>query len=142
MALAHLNRIVGTGVLARYPRLRMLFLGSGITWLMHATLRFDKEYLETRRDVPWYQDRISKILRERVWVGSGPIEGKSDPAALADLIRISCGVDRVVYGSGWPQPLWDDSFLVSGAIADDAAKSRVMGANAAQLFGIESAAAA
>ena len=136
MALAHLNRIVGTGVHARFPRLKMFFLGAGITWLMHATLRFDKEYLETRRDVPWFKDRPSKILRERVWVGTGPMEGGGNPEAMADLIRISCGVNRVVYWSGWPQPHWDDVERVSGALVDEETRRQVLGANAAELFGL------
>lgn len=136
IALAHLNRIVGGGLLGRFPRLRLLFLGSGISWLMHATLRFDKEYLETRRDVPWFADRVSKTLRERVWVGTGPIEGGADPAALADVIRISCGVERVVYGSGWPRPHWDALARVESALPDPSARDRVFGANACDLLGL------
>lgn len=137
MAIATLNRMVGTGVLVRYPNLRLLFLGAGITWLMHLTLRLDKEYIETRREVPWFTDRISHWLRRQVWVGTQPMEGSRDPAALADLIRISCGIDRVVYGSSWPEAAFDGPDDVADRLVDEAARRKVLGANALELFGID-----
>lgn len=136
IAIATLNRMVGTGVLARYPNLRLLFLGAGITWLMHMHLRLDKEYIETRREVPWFTDRISYWLRRQVWVGTQPMEGGNDPAALADLIRISCGIDRVVYGSSWPEAGFDAPDRVAARLVDESARRKVLGANALELFGI------
>jgi uncharacterized protein len=134
VAIANLNRIVGTGVPMRFPNLRMIFLGSGITWLMHIMLRFDKEYLEVRRDVPWYPDRISHTLRRQVWVGTQPMEGDGNPGGMDELIRISCGIERVVYGSDWPHVGFDSPERVRGVLIDDEAARRVLGGNAVELF--------
>jgi uncharacterized protein len=136
IAMANLTHLVGTGVLARFPKLRVVFLGSGISWLPHMMLRLDKEYSENRRDVPFYRDRISLTVRERVWVGTHPIEGTGDPRDLHDLVRVSCGIERVVYGSHWPHGNADSPERVAGAFPDEESRRRVLGGNADELFGV------
>jgi uncharacterized protein len=137
VSIATLTRIVGTGVLARYPKLEHVFLGAGISWYMHLFLRLDKEYLETRRDVPWYTDRISGYLRRLVSVGTPPMEGGNDPPALADVVRVSCGFDRVVYGSDWPRVHHDTPTRVAATLLDDETRQKVLGLNARALLRID-----
>ena len=140
IAMANLTHVVGTGVLARFPKLRLVFLGAGISWLGHMMLRLDKEYSENRRDVPFYRDRVSLTIREQVWVGTHPIESTGDPRDLADLVRVSCGIERVLYGSHWPHGNADAPERVGDALPDEQSRRRVLGANAADLFGVGTAA--
>jgi uncharacterized protein len=134
--MAHLTHLVGTGVLARFPRLRIVFLGGGLSWLAHLMLRLDKEYSENRRDVPFYNDRVSLTIRQQVWVGTHPLERMDDPRDLDDLIRISCGIDRVLYGSQWPDPQFDSPDRVAAALTGDGGR-KILSANALKLFGID-----
>ena len=136
IAMAHLTHLVGTGVLARFPALRIVFLGGGLSWLAHLLLRLDKEYNENRRDVPFYDDRVSHAIRRQVWVGTYPLECSDDPRDLDDLIRISCGVDRVIYGSHWPRAHFDSPMRVTAALTSDEACRKVLGGNALELFGV------
>lgn len=136
LATAHLVHLIGTGVPARYPKLRLVFLDAGISWLTHITLRMDKEYNENRRDVPFYTDRVSKWIAQQVWVGTHPCEGIAAPGELETLARVSCGLDRVLYGSHWPHADRDSPGRVAGALADAAAGARIMGGNARDLLGL------
>lgn len=136
IAMAHLTHLVGTGVLARFPRLRLAFLGGGMSWLTHLILRLDKEYNENRRDVPFYDDRVSLAIRRQIWIGTYPLESTDDPRDLDDLIRVSCGIDRLLYGSRWPNAHFDPPRRVAAALNDDAARRKVLGGNALELFGI------
>lgn len=136
IAMANMTHMVGTGVLARYPRLRLLFLGAGISWLTHMMLRLDKEYNENRRDVPYYDDRVSLAIKRQVWVGAHPVEDCGSPGDLDDLIRISCGIDRVVFGAHWPLSHADAPERVAATLGSDEARRKVLGANARTLFGI------
>jgi hypothetical protein len=104
IASGNLVSMVGTGVFARYPALRVAFLGGGLSWLTHMLLRMDKEYNENRRDVPYFTDRVSLYLRRQVWLGTGSLERGLGAKGLTTLLRISLGADHALYASGWPLP--------------------------------------
>jgi predicted TIM-barrel fold metal-dependent hydrolase len=137
IATAHLVSMVGTGVLARYPGLRVLFLGSGLSWYTHIVLRMDKEYNENRRDVSFYSDRLSGYLRRQVWLGTGPLELGLGAAGLETMIRIAGAEAHVVYGSGWPESDAETPATVRQGFASPEVSSRVLGDSACALFGIE-----
>lgn len=139
VAMAHLTHLVGTGALARFPELRVLFLGAGTSWLPHLILRLDKEYSENRRDVPFYSDRLSRVIGRQVWVGTHPIEGGADGRDLAGLVRRTCGFNRVLYGSDWPNPGADAPERVAALLSDEAERRQVLRENALDLFGVAAA---
>ena len=134
VAAAHLVSMVGTGVLARFPRLRLVFLEAGMVWLAHLSLRMDKEYNENHRDIPFYTDRISGYLARQVWVGTHPREvaGAED---LDTLARVGVGAGHLVYGSHYPYADHDPPARVLPTLME-ATRRGVMGANAAALFGL------
>jgi uncharacterized protein len=136
IATAHLVSMVGSGVLARYPALRLLFLGAGLSWYTHIMLRMDKEYNENRRDVSFYTDRLSGYLRRQVWLGTSPLELGLGPAGLETIVRISVGEGHVVYGSGWPDPDADSPAAVRQGFANPELSAHVLADSACELFGI------
>jgi uncharacterized protein len=136
VAMANLVSMTGTGVFARFPMLRALFLEAGISWFAHIMLRMDKEYNENRRDIPYYTDRVSTYLKRQVWLGTHPLETGPRPQDLGDVIRITGGADHLLYCSDWPFADADSPERVGAAFPDRAMRARVMGENAADLFGI------
>jgi uncharacterized protein len=135
-AMANLVSMTSTGVFARFPALRVLFLEAGISWFTHIVLRMDKEYNENRRDIPYYTDRVSTYLRRQIWLGTHPLEVATQPADLSDVIRLSGGSERIVFGSHWPLAESDSVDRVATALPDAEMRASVMGANASALFGI------
>lgn len=136
VAMANLVHMTGTGVFARFPALRAVFLEAGISWFTHITLRMDKEYNENRRDIPHYTERVSAYLRRQVWLGTQPLEAARRPGDLRAMIGVSCGADHILYGSHWPFADRDAPGKVAAAFPDATAGAGVMGGNAAALFGI------
>jgi len=136
VAMANLVSMTATGVFARFPTLRVVFLEAGISWFTHIVLRMDKEYNENRRDIPYYTDRVSTYLHRQVWLGAHPLEASARPAAVGDVIRLSGGSERVLFGSHWPLAGADAAERVAAACPDAAMRAKVMGENAATLFGI------
>ena len=136
VAMANLVSMVGTGLFARYPELRVAFLDAGISWFAHIALRMDKEYNENRRDIPYFTDRPSKYLGRQVWLGTHPLEATQRPEDLGALVAIANGPERLLYGSNWPFPDRDAPGRVAAALPDAAIRRRVMGGNAAALFGL------
>jgi len=136
LAMAHLVSMTATGVFARFPDLRVVFLEAGLSWFAHIMLRMDKEYNENRRDIPYYADRVSAYLKRQVWLGTHPLEAGPRAVDLLEIIRVSCGLDRVLYTSHTPFVDRDPPARVAAAFPDAAARDRVMAGNAAALFGI------
>ncbi|MCA1666489.1 MAG: amidohydrolase [Thermomicrobia bacterium] len=135
-AMATLVSMTSTGVFARFPDLRVLFLEAGMSWFTHIALRMDKEYNENRRDIPYYTDRVSAYLRRQVWIGTYPLEAATRPADVRDILRLSGGSAHLVFASHWPLPDHDAVARVAAAFPDAAVCAGVMGGNAATLFGI------
>lgn len=136
VAMANLVQMTGTGLFARFPALRCLFLEAGLSWFTHIALRMDKEYNENRRDIPHYRERVSAYLKRQVWLGTHPIEAARRPGDLRAMVAISLGADQIVYGSHWPFADADAPDHVAAAFVDDAERAGVMGGNAAAFFGI------
>jgi predicted TIM-barrel fold metal-dependent hydrolase len=136
VAMANLVSMTGTGVFARFPALRVVFLETGISWFTHIMLRMDKEYNENRRDIPYYTDRVSAYLKRQVWLGTHPLEIGPDTRDLGDVIRITCGTEHILYGSHWPFADADTPEYVGAAFPDPETRARIMGGNAVDLFGI------
>ncbi len=136
VAMANLVHMTGTGVFARFPDLKVVFLEAGISWFTHITLRMDKEYNENRRDIPHYTERVSAYLRRQVWLGTHPLEAAQRPGDLRAMIGVSCGADHILYGSHWPFADADTPGRGAAAFPDDSERAGVMSGNAAALFGI------
>ncbi len=133
---ANLVSMVGTGVFPRFPSLRVVFAEAGVSWFAHFLLRMDKEYNENRRDIPFYTDRVSAYLRRQVWLGTHPMERGTADATLDDLLRLSCGIGQVVYGSHWPLADHDTAQGVEDALSEDDTRAMILGTNARALFAL------
>ena len=134
VTIANLTSIVGRGVLARYPDLKLVFLEAGVSWLTHMILRLDKEYNENRRDVPFYTDRVSHWMTRQIWVGTHPNESTGNPSDLDEIFAAGPGVERVLYGSHWPLATFDTPQRVAESLSNDVSRRRVLGGNALDLF--------
>ncbi|MCW3019040.1 MAG: amidohydrolase [Solirubrobacterales bacterium] len=104
--MTHVTSVIAQGLFDALPSLRVLVSGVGIGWLPALFWRFDSEYIALRRETPWLRKAPSEYLRERMYVGSHPLDRPADPQALVRLLRAFPGVeDLLVYGSGYPS--WD-----------------------------------
>jgi predicted TIM-barrel fold metal-dependent hydrolase len=137
LAMANLVAMVGTGLFARYPELRVVFLDAGLSWFTHIVLRMDKEYNENRRDIPYFTDRPSKYLKRQVWLGTHPLEVTQHPEEFSALAAIGNGIERLLYGSNWPYPDRDEPGRVAAVLPDATIRGQVMGGNAAALFNLD-----
>ena len=127
--------IVGGGIFERFPRLKVAFLEGGAGWLPFWMERIDEHYEKLAPQVPEMRKRPSEYIKSENFYISTEAEESMLPAVLEHV-----GEDRVLYASDFPH--WDCSFpnsvrhISERQSLSDAAKRKVLGDNAAKLYGI------
>jgi len=90
------------GVFSQFPRLRVVLLESGFSWLPNFLWRANKTWKGTRVEIPWVDRLPSDIIRDHVRVTTQPFDSPSDPERLAKVIE-HIGSDRVMlFASDYP----------------------------------------
>jgi uncharacterized protein len=88
--------VICGGVLARFPRLRVAFLESGIGWLGYWLDRMDSHYEKMHDYVPWMKKKATEYFIEQCYLTLDPEE-----RTLAAMV--SLGVEgNVLWGSDYP----------------------------------------
>ena len=134
--MANLVSIMHTGLPARYPNLKFAFTEAGIAWVPYMMWRLDKDYAEFRRQVPFLEKRPSEYMKEQMWFATQPIEEPDNPQHLVETIHHFAGENRVLFASDWPHHDFDHPKTVLNLPMSPEMKSKIMGENALELFGI------
>jgi len=134
--LVHLTNWVINGLPERFPKLKTLWIESGIAWLAFATQRLDSEYLMRSSEAPLLKRLPSEYIRE-MYFTTQPMERTNIKLLEATMEAINAPT-QCVYASDWPHwdfdlpsSVWDLPFL------DETAKRNILGYNAASLFNLE-----
>src|SRR5258708_33597350 len=96
---SQLTSIVSEGVLDLFPTLRITLLESGFTWLPAFMWRFDKEWHNLRRLVPWVKRAPSEYIREHVRLTVQPLDAPEDVRQLLEVVDELGSDDMLMYAS-------------------------------------------
>jgi predicted TIM-barrel fold metal-dependent hydrolase len=127
-----LTAMIFSGVLERYPRIRLVLGESGIGWLPYVLWRMDAEWQDQ------YRDLTITMKPSEYWKRQCYATYQTDPIGVKLLDVL--GADRVMWGSDFPHPdgVWPDSqeFLNRelGGVAP-AVRRKIQCENAAKLYG-------
>jgi len=128
-------QLIGLGVLERHPDLKVVFLEAGGGWVPYWLARLDHQVPTYHRFAPPLSLLPSEYFARQCWVSFEIDEGTLP--VLAPFL----GDDRIVWGSDYPHA--DSTF--PGAVTelertlaplDEDSRQRVLGANAAALYGL------
>ena len=131
---SQLVSIVGEGVFDLHPNLKLVCLESGFTWLPSFLWRFDKEWKNLRRLVPWVKRAPSDYIREHVRFSIQPLDAPPYPKQLLQIVDQVGSDELLLYASDYPhQHAYDpESDLLAYLPAALAQKIRVT--NALKLY--------
>jgi uncharacterized protein len=97
-----LTSMVSEGVFDQFPSLRVALLEAGWTWLPAHMWRFDKEWRNLRRLVPWVKRAPSEYIRDHVRVTIQPLDAPPDPHTLLQVVDQLGSEDMLLYASDYP----------------------------------------
>lgn len=135
--LIHLTNWVINGLPERFPRLKLLWIESGLAWIPFIMQRLDNEYMMRTSEAPALKRLPSEYIQDMFFT-SQPMERPRDQSLLEATFRAIKAESQLLYSSDYPH--WDfdlPSTIYDLPFLDEAAKRAILGGNALRLFGLE-----
>jgi len=112
---AQLASLVSEGVFAKFPRLTVVLLESGVTWLPAFAWKFNKTWRGVRTEVPWVAKPPFDVIREHVRLTIQPADAPDDPATLAAVVEQIGSDAMLLFATDFPHWQFDgDDVLLAG----------------------------
>lgn len=134
--MVHMTNWVINGLPERFPRLKVMWVESGLAWVPFLMQRLDHEYLRRTSEAPLLTRVPSDYMREMYYT-SQPVETQNLELLESTLKAINAET-QLLYASDWPH--WDfdlPSSILSLPFLDDRAKRNILGETARTLFNLE-----
>ncbi|MGE3271273.1 MAG: amidohydrolase family protein [Chloroflexota bacterium] len=132
-----LTSIVCEGVFDQFPSLKVLLLESGWTWLPPHMWRFDKEWKNLRRLVPWVRRAPSEYIRDHIRIAVQPLDAPEDNTRQLLEVYAQLGSDdMLVYGSDFPHQHVSDPEAAFLQHLPEATARKIRSENARALYGL------
>jgi uncharacterized protein len=129
--------IVCEGVFDRFPSLRVALIEAGFTWLAPHMWRFDKEWKNLRRLVPWVRRAPSEYIREHFRLTVQPLDGpEHNVRQLLEVVEQLGSDDMLMYASHFPRVHAADAEERLIRHLPDTLARKVRSENARALYGL------
>jgi predicted TIM-barrel fold metal-dependent hydrolase len=132
----HLTNWIINGLPERFPKLKVVWIESGLAWVPFLMQRLDHEFLMRTSEAPALKRLPSDYMREMFFTMQ-PMEATNLKLLEGTFEAINAGT-QLLYASDWPH--WD--FDVPGRLfdlpfLDDRSRRNILGCNAARVFNLE-----
>ena len=135
--MVHMTNWVINGLPERFPKLKVMWVESGLTWAYSLMQRLDHSYMMRTSDCPSLKRRPSEYMRE-MYYSTQPMEVPQDLSILEATFKMINAETQLVWSSDYPH--WDfdlPSVIYDLPFLKEEAKRNILGANAARLFGLD-----
>ena len=135
-SLIHMTNWIINGLPERFPKLKLLWIESGLAWIPYLMQRLDHEYQMRSCEAPMLKRLPSEYMREMFYT-SQPME-KTNLNLLKATMESFNAETQLLYASDWPH--WDfdaPSSITTLPFLNEQAKRNILGLNAARVFNLE-----
>ena len=134
--MASLTNLLSTGVPVRFPKLRMIFIEAGISWVLHLMQRLDRAWEDHRDEHLLLTEPPSTYMRRNMYFATQPIEEPESLRDMAEVIRLMGGEDTVLFASDYPHHDFDHPKKIYDIPVSAEVKRKIMGENALRALGL------
>lgn len=134
--MVHMTNWILNGIPERFPKLNSLWIESGIAWVPFLMQRLDDQFLMRQSEAPLLKRLPSEYMNTNCFYTSQPLE-KGNMQAVETTFDMIKAETQLLFATDWPhfdfdspRVIYDMSFL------DERQKRRILGLNAADLFGL------
>ena len=125
--------LVTEGVFDLHPDLRVVLLEAGVTWMGPFLWRFDKEWRNLRRLVPWVKRAPSAYVRDHIRLTIQPVDAPASDIQLRQAIEQIGSDEMLVYSSDYPHRHASEPSRLLSVVTESHA-ARIRSANARALW--------
>jgi hypothetical protein len=125
------------GLPERFPKLRTVWVESGLAWIPFLMQRLDNEWMMRSSEVPLLKRRPSDYMRE-MYYSTQPMEMVNNREALELTFKMINAETQLMYASDYPH--WDTdlpSTIYDLPFLAEQAKRNILGGNAKRVFNLE-----
>ena len=131
--MVHMTNWIMNGLPERFPKLKTVWIESGLAWLPFMMQRLDNEYLMRQSDAPLLKRLPSEYIQE-MYFTSQPME-RTNMRLLEATMEAIHAETQLLYSSDWPHWDFDVPARVAGLpFLSEQAKRNILGENARKLF--------
>lgn len=140
LSFTHYNQIHVTNWLInampeRFPRIKMLWVESGLAWIPFLMQRLDHEVLMRPSEAPGLKRLPSEYMKEMYYT-TQPME-RTDMKLLEASMYSFNAETQLLYSSDWPHWDWDPPHTITRLpFLSEQAKRNILGLNAARIFNL------
>ena len=135
--LVHMTNWVINGLPEKFPRLKTIWIESGLSWIPFLMQRLDNEYMMRMSEAPALKRLPSEYMREMFYT-SQPMEKPKNLAYLQSTFEQINAETQLLWSSDYPH--WDfdlPSTIYDLPFLSETAKRNILGGNALRLFNME-----
>ncbi len=134
--MVHLTNWIVNGLPERFPKLKLIWIESGLAWVPFMMQRLDNEYMMRTSEAPALKKKPSDYMRD-MYFTTQPME-ITDLAMLEQTFRMLNAETQVLYSSDYPH--WDfdlPSTIYDLPFLNEKARRNILGGNAMRVFNID-----
>ena len=135
--MVHMTNWVLNGIPERFPKLKTIWVESGLAWVPFLMQRLDDQYLMRPSEAPQLKRMPSEYMNQNCFYTTQPME-TTHPKALENTFEMIKAETQLMFASDWPhfdfdlpQEICDLPFLT------EQAKRNILGLNAARIFNLD-----
>jgi predicted TIM-barrel fold metal-dependent hydrolase len=111
-----LASLMTEGALVKHPKLKVVLLESGVTWLPGFLWRLQKTWKSVRFEIPWVDRPPAEIIRDQIRMTVQPLDAPEEAVARAlDHLRSD---EMLLWASDWPHWQFDGDAAIPPGIPE------------------------
>lgn len=135
--IVHCTNWILNGMPIRFPKLKVVWIESGLAWIPFLMQRLDDQYLMRPSEAPHLDRLPSEYMHDHCWYTTQPMEATNLKALECTLEMINAE-SQLLYASDWPHFDFDlPSEITDLPFLSEQAKRNILGLNAAEIFNLD-----
>lgn len=133
--MAHVGSMIVEGLFERFPQLKVLLIGGGVTWIPSWLWRLEAwTKVNKRTHAPWLTQLPTDYFLRHVRTGTYGLESPQRGERIERALRALDGIENVImYASGFPDGEWENPDDVMARLPETWAP-KILANNAQQFF--------